>query len=179
MNVQTTSLSGVLLLEPRVFPDARGFFLESYNRRAFAEAGITCEFVQDNHSKSARGTLRGLHFQRPPRAQDKLVRVVAGTVYDVVVDLRRGSPTFGRWEGFTLGADNFRMLFVPGGFAHGFCVLSDTAEMCYKCSDFYAPDLQGGIPWNDPDVGIAWPLADPILSERDRNHPPFAAVPGL
>lgn len=177
MNVIPTSLPGVLLLEPRVFPDTRGFFLESYNRQAFAEAGITCDFVQDNHSRSCRHTLRGMHYQLPPRAQDKLVRVLAGEIYDVTVDLRPDSPTRGRWEGFRLSAENFRMLFVPKGFAHGFCVLSESADLFYKCSDFYAPELQGGFRWDDPAVGITWPVAGPILSDRDRAHPPLA-TPG-
>lgn len=177
MNVIPTSLPGVLLLEPRVFPDTRGFFLESYNRQAFAEAGITCDFVQDNHSRSCRHTLRGMHYQLPPRAQDKLVRVLAGEIYDVTVDLRPDSPTRGRWEGFRLSADNFRMLFVPKGFAHGFCVLSESADLFYKCSDFYAPELQGGFRWDDPAIGITWPVADPVLSDRDRHHPPLA-TPG-
>jgi dTDP-4-dehydrorhamnose 3,5-epimerase len=173
MNVIPTSLPGVLLLEPRVFPDARGFFLESYNRQAFAKAGISCEFVQDNHSRSCRHTLRGMHYQLPPRAQDKLVRVLAGEIYDVAVDLRPDSPTFGRWEGFHLSADNFRMLFIPKGFAHGFCVLSESADLFYKCSDLYAPELQGGFRWDDPAVGITWPVTTPLLSDRDRQHPPF------
>ena len=177
MNVIPTSLPGVLLLEPRVFPDARGFFLESYNRQAFAAAGISCEFVQDNHSRSCRHTLRGMHYQLPPRAQDKLVRVLAGEIYDVAVDLRPDSPTFGRWEGFHLGADNFRMLFIPKGFAHGFCVLSESADLFYKCSDLYAPDLQGGFRWDDPAVGITWPVTTPLLSDRDRAHPPFVRPP--
>jgi dTDP-4-dehydrorhamnose 3,5-epimerase len=177
MNVIPTSLPGVLLLEPRVFPDARGFFLESYNRQAFAAAGISCEFVQDNHSRSCRHTLRGMHYQLPPRAQDKLVRVLAGEIYDVAVDLRPDSPTFGRWEGFHLSADSFRMLFIPKGFAHGFCVLSETADLFYKCSDLYAPELQGGFRWDDPAVGITWPVTAPLLSDRDRAHPPFVRPP--
>ena len=173
MNVIPTSLPGVLLLEPRVFPDARGFFLESYNRQAFAAAGISCEFVQDNHSRSCRHTLRGMHYQLPPRAQDKLIRALAGEIYDVAVDLRPDSQTFGRWEGFHLSADNFRILFIPKGVAHGFCVLSETADLFYKCSDLYAPELQGGFRWDDPAVGITWPVTAPILSDRDRHHPPF------
>ena len=174
MKIETTDLSGVLLLTPKVFEDARGFFLESYNQHVFAEAGITTVFVQDNHSQSCRHALRGLHYQVPPRAQVKLVRVVVGEVFDAVVDLRPESATFRCWAGFTLSAANRQMLYVPAGLAHGFCVLSDTADILYKTSDFYSPPHERALLWNDPDIGIAWPVGEPILSERDRRARPFA-----
>ena len=163
-----TELPGVVLLEPRVHGDHRGFFLESYNQRTFAELGIHHRFVQDNHSRSVRGVLRGLHYQlRQPQA--KLVRVTRGLVFDVAVDIRRGSPHFGRWTAAELSEDNRRMLFAPEGFAHGFLVLSEVAEFQYKCSDFYDPADERGIAWNDPTIAIAWPLGglEPILSGRD------------
>ena len=163
-----TPLPGVVLLEPRVHEDHRGFFLESYNLRTFAEIGIHQRFVQDNHSRSVRGVLRGLHYQlRQPQA--KLVRVTCGRVFDVAVDIRRGSPHFGGWTAVELSEDNRRMLFAPEGFAHGFLVLSEAAEFQYKCSDFYDPSDERGIAWNDPRIAIAWPLAglEPILSGRD------------
>jgi len=168
MNVIETGLPDVLILEPRVFGDERGFFMESYNRQRFAELGLPTEFVQDNHSRSARGVLRGLHYQiRQP--QGKLVRVVCGAVYDVVVDLRRGSPTFGRWEGVELTEENKRMLWIPPGFAHGYLVLSDSADFLYKTTDFYAPEHERCLLWNDPALGISWPLSgEPILSAKDR-----------
>ena len=168
MNVIETRLSDVLILEPRVFGDERGFFMESYNRQRFAELGLPTEFVQDNHSRSARNVLRGLHYQiRQP--QGKLVRVVRGAVYDVAVDLRRDSPTFGRWEGVELTEENKRMLWIPPGFAHGFLVLSDYADFLYKTTDFYAPEHERCLLWNDPEVGIAWPLqGEPILSAKDK-----------
>jgi dTDP-4-dehydrorhamnose 3,5-epimerase len=167
MNVTAGELPGMLLLEPRVFSDARGFFLESYNRRAFAQAGITAEFVQDNHSRSARNVLRGLHYQlRQP--QGKLVRVVAGEVFDVAVDLRRSSAAFGRWAGFHLSAENKRMLWIPPGFAHGFLSLSDSAEVLYKATDFYVPEDERCVAWNDPAIGIRWPLqGTPLVSAKD------------
>lgn len=177
MNFLPTSIQGLWVIEPKIFTDPRGFFLESYNRRVFAEHGIAAEFVQDNHSRSCRGTLRGMHLQVPPRAQDKLVRVLAGEIFDVVVDLRPGSPTFRRWEGVSLSADNQRMLFVPKGFAHGFCVVSETADVFYKCTDFYAPETERAFRWDDPGIGIQWPRQDPILSARDRNAIPFPAAP--
>ncbi len=171
MNVVSTELEGVLIIEPRVFSDRRGWFFENYNRREFVAAGIDAVFVQDNHSKSCARTVRGMHFQAPPHAQAKLVRVVVGEIYDVVVDIRRASTTYGRWHGITLSARDHRMLYVPEGFAHGFCVLSETAEVCYKCSDFYAPETGRGIRWDDPTLGIDWPVAAPILSAQDRAHP--------
>ncbi|MBM3344895.1 MAG: dTDP-4-dehydrorhamnose 3,5-epimerase [Betaproteobacteria bacterium] len=167
MKVTPTLLPDVLLIEPRVFGDARGFFSESWNEQAFREAGIREHFVQDNHSRSAHGVLRGLHYQiRQP--QGKLVRVVAGEIFDVVVDVRRSSPRFGRHATVTLSADLHNQLWVPAGFAHGFCVTSDHAEVIYKTTDFYAPEHERTIIWNDPDLGIAWPLqAAPTLSTKD------------
>jgi len=169
MKVTPTALPEVLVFEPQVFGDARGFFFESFNRRAFrAATGLDPEFVQDNHSRSARGVLRGLHYQiRQP--QGKLVRCIAGEVFDVAVDLRRFSPTFGRWAGVTLTAENKRMAWIPPGFGHGFLVLSEYAEFLYKTTDYYAPEHERSIAWNDPDIGIAWPLAgEPILSAKDK-----------
>ena len=169
MKVTPTDLPEVLVLEPRVFQDERGFFLESYNRAVLREtAGIDAEFVQDNHSRSARGVLRGLHYQiRQP--QGKLVRVAAGEVFDVAVDLRRGSPTFARWTGTRLSAENKRMMWVPAGFAHGFLVLSESADFLYKTTDYYAPEHERCVLWNDPAIGIRWPLdGEPILAAKDR-----------
>lgn len=176
MRVIATELPGVLIVEPQVFADRRGFFLESYNQQRYAEHGIDVAFVQDNHSRSARGTLRGLHYQAPP-GQAKLVRVVAGEVFDVAVDIRRGSPTYGRWVGVTLSAENHRQLYVPTGFAHGFCVVSESADFLYKVTSYYAPAEERGIAWDDPALGIEWPVQDPILSDRDRHHPPLAEAP--
>lgn len=163
----STELPDVVLLEPRVFGDERGFFFESWNRRTMAELGIEVDFVQDNHSRSERGVLRGLHYQmRHP--QGKLVRVIAGEIYDVAVDLRRSSPTFGRWAGFTLSADNRRMAWIPPGFAHGFCVTSDSAEFLYKVTDYWHPESDKTLAWNDPDLAIPWPLSGPpLLSAKD------------
>lgn len=169
MEVQTTSLPGVLVLQPKVFGDARGFFLESYNHKVFAEAvGRPVDFVQDNHSLSARGVLRGLHYQLP-HPQGKLVRVTRGEVFDVAVDLRRDSPTFGRWVGEVLSAENRRQLWIPEGMAHGFLVLSDTAEFLYKASDYYHPESECCIRWDDPELSIRWPLggAPPVVSAKD------------
>lgn len=164
-------LSGTFIIEPDVFPDSRGFFLETYNRREFREAGINLDFVQDNWSRSVKNTVRGLHCQINP-GQDKLVRVVSGEIFDVAVDIRRDSPTFGRWEGHRLSVENKRQFFIPKGFAHGFCVISDTADLMYKCTDFYSPKDERGIIWNDPEIGIDWPLdGEPILSKRDLASP--------
>ncbi len=171
MNVTPTEFDGVLLIEPRVWEDERGFFYESYNERTFAEHGIHARFVQDNHSRSVRGVLRGIHYQAPPHAQAKLVRALSGEVLDVVVDLRRGSPRFGQWLGFNLSQTNHRMLFIPEGYGHAFCVLSDVAEVAYKCTDFYAPETAKGLRWNDPDVNVDWPVTEPILSAQDEAHP--------
>jgi dTDP-4-dehydrorhamnose 3,5-epimerase len=168
----------VLVLAPTVHEDPRGFFLESYNRRVFTELGIEHLFVQDNHSRSRRGVLRGLHYQ-VLHQQAKLVRVTRGRVFDVVVDIRRGSPAFGRWAGAELSEDNRLQLYAPAGFAHGFLVLSDVAEFQYKCSDFYSAEDERGLPWNDPSLAIRWPLEDrePVLSDRDRQWPALARVP--
>jgi dTDP-4-dehydrorhamnose 3,5-epimerase len=164
-----TDLPGVLVIEPDIHRDDRGFFLEAYHATKYRALGIDKPFVQDNHSRSVRGTLRGLHLQAI-RPQAKLVRVVAGEVFDVAVDVRRGSPTFGRWAGVTLSAENFRQLYVPAGFAHGFCALSDVAEVEYKCTDVYDAAAEIGIAWDDPAIAIRWPVAQPILSQRDRGH---------
>lgn len=167
MKVLQTELPEVLLLEPTLFGDGRGFFMESYNKRVFREVtGLDPEFVQDNHSRSARNVLRGLHYQIR-LAQGKLVRVVAGEVFDVAVDLRKSSPTYGQWTGFTLSSSDRRMAWIPAGFAHGFVVLSDYAEFLYKTTDFYAPEHEKCIVWNDPDIDIQWPVANPVLSQKD------------
>ncbi len=173
MRVIQTTLPGVLIIEPDVFEDPRGFFFESYSQHKYAEHGIADTFVQDNHSLSVQGTLRGLHYQAAP-GQVKLVRVARGSVFDVAVDVRWGSPTFGKWVGVELSAENRRQLYIPVGFAHGFCVTSEVAEFLYKCSSYYAPPLERGIAWDDPDLAIVWPVADPVLSERDRRHPRLA-----
>ena len=172
-----TSLPGVVLIKPRVHEDHRGFFVETYNRRALAEVDIHSDFVQDNHSRSGRGVLRGLHYQLG-QPQAKLVRVTRGTVYDVAVDIRRGSPHFGSWTAAELSDSNKLIMFTPVGFAHGFLVLSETAEFQYKCSDFYAPAEERGIVWNDPEIGIQWPLNDlePVLSVRDQSWPTLASA---
>ncbi len=174
MNIIPTALPEVLVIEPKVFGDERGFFFESYNRKTFAEAtGIDVDFVQDNHSRSAKNVLRGLHYQIT-QAQGKLVRVVAGEVFDVAVDIRRSSRNFGKWAGVNLSADNKRMMWVPPGFAHGFLVLSEAAEFLYKTTDYYAPRHERCIAWNDPDIGVAWPLASPpVLSGKDREGKPL------
>lgn len=166
-------IEGLYVIEPTVFGDARGYFMESYNEKDFAEAGIACRFVQDNQSASKKGVLRGLHFQLQ-YPQDKLVRVIRGTVYDVAVDLRKGSRTFGKWFGITLSEENKKQFFIPKNFAHGFLVLSDYAEFCYKVTDFYHPNDEGGLMWNDPEIGIDWPMPkgmtaeDLILSDKDK-----------
>jgi dTDP-4-dehydrorhamnose 3,5-epimerase len=167
-----TKLDGVFILEPTVFGDSRGFFMESYNRRAFREVGITLEFVQDNHSLSeAAGIVRGLHYQSEPMAQNKLVRVLTGAIYDVAVDIRPDSPTFGHWVGVVLSEENKRQLFVPKGFAHGFCTLVPNTQVLYKVDQYYSPEHDRGILWNDPDLGIDWPVRNPKLSEKDKNLP--------
>ena len=179
MKVTPTSLPEVLLIEPKVFGDARGFFMESFNQQAFdAAVGHAVAFVQDNHSRSARGVLRGLHYQLPPHAQGKLVRVTSGCVFDVAVDMRRSSPRFGRWAGGELSADNHHQLWIPPGFAHGFLVLSDTADFLYKTTDYYAPQAEGSVRWNDPALGIVWPDAGvaPVLSGKDAAAPLLAAA---
>ncbi len=166
MNVIAVELRGLLIIEPKVFGDARGFFIETWNDQRYREAGLEARFVQDNLSFSRRGALRGLHFQNPS-PQGKLVSVLEGEVFDVAVDLRRSSPTFGKWHGLTLSSENKRQFFVPPGFAHGFAVMSDTALFHYKCTEFYSPGNELTIRWDDPDVGIRWPLQNPTLSEKD------------
>ena len=173
MQILETSINDVKLIEPRVFGDDRGFFYESWNEARFAELGLDFKFVQDNHSKSAKGVLRGLHYQIQ-KPQGKLVRVVAGAVYDVIVDLRRSSPTFGRSEGFMLSAENKRILWVPPGFGHGFLSLADGTEFLYRCTEFYAPEYERSLLWNDPALGIDWPLeGDPMLSAKDAAGTPL------
>jgi len=171
-----TALPDVFLIEPKVIGDQRGFFLESYHREKYAALGIHDEFVQDNHSQSVRGTLRGLHYQLE-HAQAKLCRVVRGEVLDVAVDIRRGSPTFGRWVSAVLSAENKRLIYVPQGFAHGFAVLSETAEFLYKCSDFYHAEHEHGVLWSDLQLNIRWNVANPILSAKDQKYPTLAQVP--
>lgn len=173
MNVINTDIQGVVIIEPKVFGDHRGYFFESFSEKDFAEAVGEVKFVQDNESKSSYGVLRGLHFQKPPHAQAKLVRVVKGRVLDVAVDLRKGSPTFGKHVAVELTEENHRQLFIPRGFAHGFVVLSDEAVFQYKCDNYYAPQSEGSVLWNDPDIGIQWgiPSEDVMLSEKDRNAP--------
>jgi dTDP-4-dehydrorhamnose 3,5-epimerase len=168
MRIQPTELQGVVVIEPEIFSDARGYFLESYNVRTFAEAGITEHFAQDNQSQSKRGVLRGLHYQLE-RPQGKLVRVLLGEIYDVVVDLRPGSSTYGKWSGFNLSGGGHKIIWIPKGFAHGFYTLSETADVAYKVTQFYAPQHERVILWNDPDLAIRWPLlGEPILSEKDK-----------
>jgi len=176
MQILKTSLPGTLIIEPQVFSDARGFFVETWNRERYAAVGPDVDFVQDNLSSSQRGTLRGLHFQNP-RAQGKLVSVLIGEVYDVAVDVRHGSSTFGRWVGVRLSADSKRQFYVPPGFAHGFCVTSETALIAYKCTDLYAPKFEGCVRWNDPELGIEWPVSLPLLSERDSAAPCLREIP--
>lgn len=175
MKVTLLKIPDVLLLESRVFEDERGIFYESYNKKAFEEAvGQPVTFVQDNHSRSVKGTLRGLHYQLPPHAQGKLVRVTMGEVFDVAVDIRKNSPTFGQWAGEILSADNRRQLWIPVGFAHGFVVTSDVAEFQYKCTDFYVPDCEGNIRWDDAELGIDWPIEGQLLvSPKDTKAPTF------
>lgn len=173
MNVIPAQLDGVRIIEPKVFGDARGYFFEAWNKKRYEEAGIFCDFVQDNESCSCRGVLRGLHYQMPPFAQAKLVRVIFGTVLDVAVDIRKGSPTFGKYVAVELSGENKRQFFIPRGFAHGFAVLSEKAVFSYKCDNSYAPTHERGIAWNDPSLGIPWPLKENeiLLSEKDRKNP--------
>jgi len=178
MQFEPLHIPGLMLVRPAKFEDARGFLSETFNLRAFAEAGLTPNFVQDNHSLStAAGVVRGLHFQLPPRAQGKLVRVVRGAILDVAVDLRRGSPSFGRFAAVELSAANWRQLWIPAGFAHGFCTLEPDTEVIYKMTDFYDPGAERGLAWDDPDLGIPWPVSDPILSDKDRRLPRLAELP--
>ena len=176
MNVIETALEGVRILEPQVFGDARGWFMESWSKKKMEDAGITVDFVQDNHSFSAqKGTLRGLHYQLNPMAQAKLLRVSRGAIFDVAVDIRRGSPTYAKWVGVELTAENARQLFIPRGFAHGFITLTDDVEVQYKADNFYAPTCDGNIRWDDPEIGVAWPLAPVVLSEKDAKAPLLSA----
>lgn len=177
MRVTATAIPDVLIIEPRIFGDGRGFFFESFNQQAFDEAvGSKIVFVQDNHSKSAKNVLRGLHYQLPPKAQGKLVRVVQGEVFDVAIDIRKGSATFGRWVGEILSAENMKQMWIPPGFAHGFLTLSESAEFLYKATDYYAPELERSIRWDDPILAIEWPCCEPLLSGKDREGIRFGPV---
>ena len=172
MKVIKSRLKGVKLIEPAVYGDHRGFFMESYNEKIFQEHGIDHQFIQDNHSLSKEaGVLRGMHYQLEPKAQTKLVRVATGAIYDVVVDIRRDSPTFGQWEGFILSEYNKRQLLVPKGFAHGFCTITEDVNVLYKVDELYSPEHDRGIAWNDEELAIKWPVGEPILSEKDKKHP--------
>ena len=165
-------IEDVILVKPKVFGDNRGFFMESYKKSDFYDNGIAVEFNQDNHSKSSKGVLRGLHYQKAPKAQAKIVRCIKGAIFDVAVDIRKGSKTYGKWVGVELTEENKKMLYIPAGFAHGFCVRSDVAEICYKSSDEYSPENDRGIMWNDPEIGIDWNLdTNPVISEKDSKHP--------
>lgn len=176
MEARRGSLEGIVLIEPRVFEDERGFFMETFHRERYRSLGVAPDFLQDNVSGSRRGTLRGLHYQHP-KGQAKLVQVLEGEVYDVVVDIRRGSPDFGRWMGVTLSGANKRQLYIPKGFAHGFCVLTDWALFSYKCGPYYSPENERGILWSDPAINIQWPLRSPALSEKDKKLPSLADTP--
>ncbi|MDH5218653.1 MAG: dTDP-4-dehydrorhamnose 3,5-epimerase [Gammaproteobacteria bacterium] len=175
MKIIETTLPGVIVIEPKVFGDQRGFFMETYQADRYREAGIELDFVQDNHSRSAKGVLRGLHYQ-VKCGQGKLVHVTRGIVFDVAVDIRKGSPTFGQYYSHILSEDNHRQMYIPPGFAHGFCVLTDTADFVYKCTDFYNPEYERSILWNDPDIGIEWPLTDVTLSDKDKKGMPLRQV---
>jgi dTDP-4-dehydrorhamnose 3,5-epimerase len=176
MKIEETAIPGVKLCVPDVFPDSRGFFMETFHRDRYAEAGIAGPFLQDNYSHSRRHVIRGLHYQLE-HAQAKLVQVIRGEIFDVVVDVRRGSPAFGTWEGYRLSSDNRRQLYVPVGLAHGFCVLSDAADVVYKCTEIYYPKGERGLLWSDPGIGIEWPVPEPHLSERDTRHPCLGDIP--
>lgn len=176
MKFTPLSIPGLVLIEPQVFGDDRGFFMETYSKKEFADAGITVDFVQDNHSRSTQGVLRGLHFQKPPFAQAKLVRVTQGEVLDVAVDIRPDSLTFGKWDSAHLTAENKKMFYLPPGFAHGFYVLTETADFQYKCSNFYNKESEGGLLWNDSDINIAWMAANPVLSEKDKAWPSLKSI---
>ncbi|MGR6337098.1 dTDP-4-dehydrorhamnose 3,5-epimerase [Priestia megaterium] len=175
MNIIKTKFEDAILIEPKVFGDHRGFFTESYNKEMFKQNGIDMEFIQDNHSLSQQaGTLRGMHYQLNDKAQTKLVRVTRGAIYDVIVDIRKGSPTYGEWQGFILSADNKRQLLVPKGFGHGFCTIVENTEVQYKVDELYSPEHDRGIAWNDPALNIDWPFNNPILSDKDTKHPTLA-----
>jgi dTDP-4-dehydrorhamnose 3,5-epimerase len=176
MKILPTSLKEVLLIEPSIFEDKRGFFMEIYQQEKYWKLGIDRDFIQDNLSHSVKGTLRGLHYQHP-HAQAKLMQVIRGEIFDVAVDIRRGSPTFGKWAGLHLSEKNKQQLYIPEGFAHGFCVLSETAIFMYKCSDLYAPNCERGILWSDPDIGIAWPIENPLLSDKDGKYKSLKDIP--
>jgi dTDP-4-dehydrorhamnose 3,5-epimerase len=178
INVSQTSLSGVLIIEPEVISDERGFFMETFNARDFSDAGLPTSFVQDNHSRSVRGVLRGLHYQYP-HWQGKIARVLAGEVFDIAVDIRRTSSDFGQWVGVNLTSENHKQLYIPPGFAHGFCVLSAVAEMAYKCTGLYKLSEEAGVLWNDPEIGIKWPIDDPLLSPKDARAPLLLELPYL
>lgn len=173
MTFTKLAIDGLVVIEPKVFGDSRGFFMESYNKKLFQENGIDIDFVQDNHSRSAKDVLRGLHFQLPPFAQDKLVRVIKGEVLDVAVDIRKDSPTYGKWESVKLSEENKKMFLVPQGFAHGFLVLSESADFEYKVSNYYSPEHDRGLRWNDADINVEWGISNPQLSEKDANQPFF------
>ncbi|MBL0713273.1 MAG: dTDP-4-dehydrorhamnose 3,5-epimerase [Desulfosarcina sp.] len=176
MDIEPTAIRGVWVIRPRLFEDPRGYFMETFQRRRFESAGIPGDFVQDNLSYSTRNTLRGLHFQNP-RGQAKLVQVIHGEIFDVAVDIRVGSPTLGQWFGTRLSGTNHRQLLITSGMAHGFCVLSETACVVYKCTDYYAPDHERGILWSDPDIGIDWPIENPLLSAKDKTYPLLKEIP--
>ena len=176
MRITPLDLEGALIIEPDVYTDGRGFFKETYQQKRYKDHGVKAIFVQDNLSFSRKNTLRGLHFQNP-RPQAKLVQVIQGEVLDVIVDIRLGSPTFGKWAGVRLSADNHRQLFAPPGFAHGYCVLSEAAVFSYKCSDYYSPESEKGILWSDPDIGIVWPTKEPVLSDKDKAYPRLRDIP--
>ena len=176
MKILSTSVADVFIIEPVVFEDQRGFFMEIYHQRKYTALGIEPVFVQDNLSHSLHGTLRGLHYQLN-RAQAKLIQVIEGAIFDVAVDIRRGSPNFGQWAGVHLSDENQRQVFVPEGFAHGFCVLSETAHVLYRCTDFYDPEDKGGILWSDPALAIDWPVSEPLISEKDRQLPCLTDIP--
>jgi len=175
-NFKKLQIPEVILVEPKVFEDERGFFMETYKMPDFVASGIKENFVQDNHSRSTKGVLRGLHYQTPPFAQGKLIWVVRGEIFDVAVDIRKGSPTYGKWVGVLLSEENKDMLYVPEGFAHGFCILSEIAEVSYKNTNVYSPQFEAGIIWNDKDLNIKWPVKEPILSEKDRKWPTLREV---
>ncbi|MFL0572779.1 dTDP-4-dehydrorhamnose 3,5-epimerase [Priestia megaterium] len=175
MNIIKTKFEDAILIEPKVFGDHRGFFTESYNKEMFQQNGIDMDFIQDNHSLSQQpGTLRGMHYQLNDKAQTKLVRVTRGAIYDVILDIRKGSPTYGEWQGFIISADNKRQLLVPKGFAHGFCTIVENTEVQYKVDELYSPEHDRGIAWNDPALNIDWPFNNPVLSDKDTKHPTLA-----
>lgn len=175
MKIAKTPIPDLLLIQPRVFSDERGFFLETFRRRGFEDQGIGLEFVQDNHSRSRKGVLRGLHFQKN-YPQGKLIYVISGAIFDVALDIRRESPSFGRWHGAVLSDENHHQLWIPPGCAHGFCVISEQVDLVYKCTDYYHPEDEGGIIWNDPELKIKWPIANPIVSEKDSKNPTLRAI---